>query len=361
MQIPFITGFPGFISRQLMKELIHQHKVEKMYAIVLPSQVALANQVAKELVNESPQVSIILVEGDITSPDLGLSQDSIERIRQDVTIVWHLAAIYDLAVPKLAAWTVNVHGTQMVNDFIKTIPNLKRYMYFSTAYVAGTREGILKEDELIRPTAFKNFYEETKFEAELLVEQIKTVVPTTIIRPGIVRGHSKTGETSKFDGPYFFVNMIDRLSSLPVIPFVGRSQSFINVVPIDFIIKSVIYCSENERAAGKTLHLTDPNPHPVEEVYRQMVLSLTGKYPKGRLPLIIAKTGLHSKWLRKKLGVEKETLDYLTWNAHFDTTIASEVLEDSSIVCADFIDSLPPMLAFYQQHKRDAHYHVPIK
>ena len=47
-------------------------------------------------------------------------------------------------------------------------------MYFSTAYVAGTREGNLLETELIRPVAFKNHYEETKFEAELVVEQLKT-------------------------------------------------------------------------------------------------------------------------------------------------------------------------------------------
>ena len=75
----------------------------------------------------------------------------------------------------------------------------------------GNVKGMLLETELIRPTSFKNHYEETKFEAELLVEELKKDVAVTIIRPGIVRGHSKTGETIKFDGPYFFMNMIDEL------------------------------------------------------------------------------------------------------------------------------------------------------
>ena len=108
------------------------------------------------------------------------------------------------------------YGTSNVNDFVKSLPHLKRYMYFSTAYVAGRREGVILEKELIRPEEFKNYYEETKFEAELLVKNLIGEIPLTIIRPGIVKGHSITGETNKFDGPYFFLNMIDCLSFFPL-------------------------------------------------------------------------------------------------------------------------------------------------
>lgn len=360
MHIPLITGFPGFISSQIIAELIVQQKVDTIYGVVLPSQLKLATEVAEDLTSNSPHVKIFLVEGDITLPNLGISKENLLEVKKHVTVFWHLAAIYDLAVKREVAWNVNVHGTQMVNDFVQTLPKIRRYMYFSTAYVAGKREGILREDELIRPVGFKNYYEETKFEAEKLVEDIKKIIPTTIIRPGIARGHSVTGETIKFDGPYFFVNMIDKLRKLPVIPYVGKSQSFINVVPIDFITKAAIYCSESHQATGKTLHLTDPSPHPVEEVYRQMVWNVTGKLPKGRLPLTLAKLGLQSKWLRKSLGVEKETLDYLTWAAKFDTTLADAILQNSGIKCADFIDTLPTMISFYQLHKKDESYLIQI-
>lgn len=361
MQTPLLTGFPGFISRQIIQELVKQKKVKTIYAVVLPSQMTLGNEIAKEIMNENSDIDIRLVEGDITLPNLGIASSDMESMHKLIDTVWHLAAIYDLAVPKEAAFRVNVHGTSMVNDFVKTLPYINRYMYFSTAYVAGTREGVLKEDELIRPQSFKNFYEESKFEAEVLVEQLKSEVPITIIRPGIVRGHSVTGETIKFDGPYFFVNMIDRLKKLPVIPFVGRSTSYINVVPIDYITNSVVYCSESEKAVGKTIHLTDPTPHPVEEVYRHMVSIITGKQPKGRMPLFLAKGALKLKVLRQRLGVEKETLDYLTWSVQFDTTQANEVLKGSGIKCPDFIDTLPAMLSFYELNKKHANYHVPIK
>ncbi|WP_330219520.1 SDR family oxidoreductase [Peribacillus muralis] len=53
------------------------------------------------------------------------------------------------------------------------------------------------------------------YEAEVLVEELKKEIPITIIRPGIVKGHSQTGQTIKFDGPYFILNFLDRLSFLP--------------------------------------------------------------------------------------------------------------------------------------------------
>ena len=138
MQTPFITGFPGFISRQIIKELINQEKVKHIFAIVLPSQMKQGLEVSQEIMVENPHITINLLEGDITLPNLGLASEHIEAIQNEIDTVWHLAAIYDLAVPRGAAWVVNVQGTAMVNDFVKTLPNLKKYMYFSTAYVAGT-------------------------------------------------------------------------------------------------------------------------------------------------------------------------------------------------------------------------------
>ena len=67
-------------------------------------------------------------------------------------------------------------------------------MYFSTAYVAGKREGDLLETELIRPEGFKNHYEETKFEAERLVENIKNEVPLRLLDPVLHADIRKQGK-----------------------------------------------------------------------------------------------------------------------------------------------------------------------
>lgn len=361
MSVHFFTGFPGFITSQIIRELFRKNKTQEVIVVVLTGEMLKADAEKKRILGEFPGGVIRIVEGDITLPNIGFDNQISQEIIPQIAVLWHLAAIYDLAVPRDLAWKVNVHGTAMVNDFVRSLPNLKRYMYFSTAYVAGTREGVIREDELIRPHAFKNYYEETKYEAEHRVEDLKAEVPLTIIRPGIVRGHSETGETIKFDGPYFFLNMVDRLKCLPIIPYVGQSNSTINVVPIDYIVNAVTFLADEPSAKGKTLHLTDPNPHLMQEVYRMMVKFLTNHYPKGRLPLTLARKSLQVPLVRKKLGVEQETLDYLTWNAEFDATEAVAILQNGGITCPDFLQTMPAMIEFYLVHKDDESFQIQIK
>ncbi|MGI2327388.1 SDR family oxidoreductase [Planococcus sp. YIM B11945] len=354
-----ITGFPGFIASQLIRKIALENM--GISAIILPAERQKAEQQATLIQKETGCRPLKLIEGDITKAGLAISSEDIQYIKERTIVFWHLAAIYDLAVPREAAWLVNVEGTKNVNAFVAALPKVERYMYFSTAYVAGAREGQLLEKELIRPERFKNFYEETKFEAEVLVEALKKTVPTTIIRPGIVRGHSTTGQTVKFDGPYFFLNMIDRVRKLPFIPYIGHSTAYINVVPVDYIIEAATYLSGLTEAAGETVHLTDPNPHPVEEVYRAMVFQMTGKTPRKRIPHKLAAWSLSLAMVRKSLGVEAETLDYLTWHASFDTHNAKRLLEKSGIECADFLETIPAMVSFYQLHKKDGKFHVAIQ
>lgn len=361
MGVHFFTGFPGFIARQLMRQLFLDGVTKQIYAVVLPTEMNEARKEVEKIIEEHPTCQIELFEGDITLPNLGIDNSELACIAPRIAVVWHLAAIYDLAVPRKLAWKVNVHGTAMVNDFVRELPNLQRYMYFSTAYVAGRRNGLLLETELIRPHAFKNYYEETKYEAELRVEDLKAEVPITIIRPGIVRGHSETGETIKFDGPYFFLNMIDRLRKLPFIPFVGSRETTINVVPIDYILKACSFICREPSAEGKTLHLTDPNPHKVVDVYRAMVKGLTGKNPVGRLPLTLTKKMLEFYKIRNALGVEYETVDYLAWTASFDCSEAQEVLEKGNISCPDFIETMPVMIKFYEENKDRKEFRILIK
>lgn len=355
------TGFPGFITSQLIREQLKKGQEDVIYVLVLPSELQKAELEKEKILVQFPLSTIEIMEGDITLPNLNLSASKAKELQNKVEVFWHLAAIYDLAVPKEVAWKVNVVGTTMVNAFVKNIHKLKRYMYFSTAYVAGTRTGLLLETELVRPEKFKNYYEETKFEAELLVEELKKELPVTVIRPGIVRGNSKTGATIKFDGPYFLFNMIDRLKILPVIPYIGHSTSTLNTVPVDYIFEAATYLSTLERAAGSTVHLTDPSPHPIQEILRAVTIEITGKKPRGHLPLQLTRVFMKNKTLQRTLGVEYESLDYFTWDAHFDTAVATDLLSESTIECADFLETLPEMAKYYEENKNEQDYHIKIK
>lgn len=359
----FFTGFPGFISCQLVREVMRRDGgAGTVYVLVLPMMIEKAEFERQKILSDLSldESQFILIEGDITLPGLAMGMEQAEKLRETVTHVFHLAAIYDLAVPKDIAFRVNVNGTKNVNDWVRQLNHLKRYTYFSTAYVAGKREGRLYEDELLKPPGFKNFYEETKYEAEVLVDALKSEVPVTIIRPGIVKGHSKTGETIKFDGPYFIMNFIDRLSFLPFLPRLGKGDTVVNLVPVDYIIEATTFLTFAEAGAGKTYHLTDPNPYTVSELYEMMMMELMEKQPKGSFPLVLAKAGLSFSMLRSYLGVEKEALDYFTWRGHFDSSAAQDDLKDSGIQCPDFKEGIPAMVRFYRMNKDQPGFQIKI-
>ena len=92
-----------------------------------------------------------------------------------------------------------------------------------------------------------------------------------------------------------------------------------------------------------------------------MVFELTGKIPKGRLPRSLAQKGLASKRLQRKLGVEVETLDYLTWNAVIlIQQNAEQLLEKAGFAVLTLSSRFPSMVTFYNENKDNKDFHIKI-
>src|SRR5699024_4565788 len=159
--------------------------------------------------------------GDITHPNLSMDKTVCDTLQNRVTHVFHLAAIYDLAVSEQIAYQVNVIGTNHMNNWVKQLTKLKRYISFRTANVSGKREGRIYAHERRTNQECKDHYEKTKYEAEISVDNFKSDIPIMIIRAGRVIGHSGTGEASMFDGLYFLLNDLGRLRFMPNLPYLG--------------------------------------------------------------------------------------------------------------------------------------------
>src|SRR5205085_8238851 len=228
---------------------------------------------------------IEVLEGDIGERGLGLSGDQLSRLRSDVTIAYHLAAIYDLAVPLDIAQRVNVDGTGNVLELCAGCKKLERLNYVSTAYVAGDRTGVVYEHELVLGQHFKNHYESTKFQAEMWVRDAMAEVPVTIYRPAIVVGDSRTGETQKFDGPYYMLRTISRTMKMGGrIPQFGASDAPFNVVPVDFVVDALVAAAADPASVGQTLHLVDPEPITARELMQVLSREYAGKEPSYKVP-----------------------------------------------------------------------------
>jgi thioester reductase-like protein len=254
---------------------------------------------------------IELIEGDIGDRSLGLQDADYERLAHQADTVHHLAAIYDLAVPLEIAQRVNVDGTGNVLDFCRRADATLHYV--STAYVAGVRKGVVYEHELSLGQRFKNHYESTKFQAEVWVRELMDRVPATIYRPAIVVGDSRTGETQKFDGPYYILRAISRTTRqhMPIAQF-GRSQANFNVVPVDFVVDAIAAVSGDEQAAGETLHLVDPDPLTASELTVLLAREYAGREPSLRIPATLVAESLRLKPVRELFeGAPRESIRYL--------------------------------------------------
>src|SRR5215217_7273537 len=210
----FITGFPGFIANRLLERLARRDC--DFILLVQPALVSHAHAEIERLTQlSSRSVSDFqIVEGDISQPRLALSDVDLELVQRETTRVFHLAAVYDLAVQEALAMRVNAGGTRNVVELARTLPHLRQFHHVSTCYVAGKREGMILETELRHEAGYRNYYEESKYLAELEVESAKKDLPVTIHRPSVVCGDSKTGETGKYDGVYYLIHYLLRWPSV---------------------------------------------------------------------------------------------------------------------------------------------------
>ncbi|HEX6116725.1 MAG TPA: SDR family oxidoreductase [Solirubrobacterales bacterium] len=351
MALSLLTGFPGFIGRRLAARLLAGDPEERIVALVEARMLEPARAAAAEIDAERLE----LVTGDITEQGLGLADEDRERLRAEMRRAYHLAAVYDLAVPLSVAQRVNVDGTGNVLDFCAAAESLERLTYVSTAYVAGLRTGVVYEHELSLGQDFKNHYESTKFQAEVWVREVMDRVPTTILRPAIVVGDSRTGETQKFDGPYFILRTIAEAEKRgrPV-PQFGRSNAHFNVVPVDFVVEAIAAAATDPGAESATLHLTDPEPLTAAELTEALSREYCGRDPKFRIPPSLVANSLRMKWVRDRFGgAPRESIVYLNHPVTFDTRRAVRVLSPHDLRPPNFRDYAAAMVRFFREHEDD--------
>jgi nucleoside-diphosphate-sugar epimerase len=346
----FVTGFPGFLATRLVKRLAAEGA--RFILLTQPAFVPIAVEATLQIARETGTSleNFEIVDGDITKPDLGMAATQLEKARQETSTVFHLAAIYDLAVAQDVAATVNVEGTMNMNHFAKSVKNLRRYHYISTCYVAGKRQGIIKENELHHEAGFRNHYEQTKYLAEISVDALKSDIPVTIHRPSVVCGDSKTGETVKYDGVYYLIHYLRKWPLALTLLNIGNSQVCLNLVPVDFVIESMVALAKDERAVGATVQLADPTPLTTQGLFDEISKAIRGRDSLATMPAGIVYPVLMLPLAPKITGLPHSAVPYFFIEQTYDTTRASELLKPHGIRCPAFPDYVDALVNFVAGH-----------
>ncbi|MCV7130767.1 SDR family oxidoreductase [Mycolicibacterium austroafricanum] len=345
-----MTGFPGFLGSALLPRILQRTGGEAV-CLVQRRFLAAANRRLAELDSDDPSLRqrIRIIEGDITQPGLGIDRD----VLAEVTEAWHLAAVYDLTIDRETALRVNVTGTTNMLNALERCTSLSRLHYFSTCYVSGRYAGPFSEEELEVGAPFNNFYEETKHLAEAEVRQrMSAGMPATIYRPSIVVGDSRTGETQKFDGPYFVMQWLLRQPRKAVLPVVGDpAMARVNLVPRDFVVDAVAYLSGQSSSAGRTYHVADPHPLTVAELISVLAEATGRDVVSIPLPRRLAKASIrHVPGIYRLLRMPAEAVDYFAHPTYYLTEHIREDLAGSGIEAPPFPSYVDRLVAFMRAH-----------
>jgi thioester reductase-like protein len=284
---------------------------------------------------------------DLTAPRLGLTAACERRLAERVTTIIHSAANVSFTQPLCEARATNVQGTQRMLDFAELAAasgGLDRYAHISTAYVAGTHEGRFSEQDLDLGQGFNNAYEQSKYEAEILVRE-RSSVPYTVLRPSIVVGDRRSGWTSAFNVLYWPLRAFERglFTAVPADP-----TAPCDVVSVDYVADAIHALCEAPGGIGETYHLSaGRNASTVAEI-----AGLASRYFRRPLPHILSPAEFAAR-LETADGTRRAAMQagiayfpYFSTRAQFDESRARAQLGPEGPAAAPLREYMERLLDF---------------
>ena len=355
-----VTGFPGFITSQLLPRLLAADPDRRATCVVQDVHSGEARRALDSMEARAPGSSarVRLVEGDITAPGLGVVGRSGVGLASRsglaaVTDVWHLAGVYDTLAPRPLAERVNVAGTCHVLDLAAELPRLRRLHHISTCYVSGDHPGVFREEDLDVGQGFHSIYDETKFLAETEVRKAAAGgLPVTVYRPASVVGDSRTGWTQKYDGPYFLFRLLLRQPrTLAIVPrFTDMTRAQFNIVPVDFLTAALAVLSVRDDAPGRTYQVADSRVTSVADIVAAAA-SATGRRVVA-LPLPLQPV----RWLAGLPGMSRlvqipaPAFDYFASRTTYASDNTQAGLAGSGVECPPFASYAARLVEFMRAH-----------
>ncbi|BAV97523.1 SDR family oxidoreductase [Lysobacter enzymogenes] len=362
----FVTGATGFIGRFLVSNLLKRKGT--IHVLVRKDSQKKFDATAKKMGWDLKRV--IPVAGDMTQAKCGLTPAQIRSLSGKIKHFFHLAAIYDLTASAQSQRAANIDGTQHALDLAAALSaapasNLV-FHHTSSIAAAGMYPGVFREDMFDEAEGLDDPYLRTKHDSEGLVRAEKRV-KWRIYRPGMVVGHSQTGEMDKIDGPYYFFTFLKKLREMlpPWMPMLGVEGGRINIIPVDYVVDAMDHIAHKPKLDGHCFHLTDPEPQRVGEVLNtfaraghtpEMTMRIDARMfafvpsgirgAVGNLPPVRRFVGM----LLRDFKIPKETLKFITYPTRFDNRETERALRGSGIKVPHLDDYAWRLWDYWERH-----------
>jgi nucleoside-diphosphate-sugar epimerase len=354
----FLTGVTGFLGSHLTDRLLKEgHRIT---ALARGSKNTSAKTRVAEVMAQVGSVDterLTVYEGDITHARLGLSEEDFARIAASTDEVWHCAASLSFSEDdRDEIFQMNVGGTQNLLELVEQTAS-RRLQHVSTAYIAGNRKDPALETDINVGQTFKNPYEESKCQSELLVDAAHRsgAISASVYRPSIVIGDSRSGRVTHFHGVYAFMRglwaALERLRrrlpdgqivQLPL-RLLGAENTTLNFVPIDYVVEGMIEISSKPSSVGGTYHLANP----LATENRVWLPNICRVMGVEGIQLVGSESFSKSPMTRLETVFQKQMAfyyQYLQGEPKFDCSRALEALKGTGIECprvtVEFIEKI---------------------
>jgi len=256
-EVILLTGATGFLGAFLLEELLRQTKAKIVCLARADSDAEALTRVRDNLVRFQldPTTSadrIVPLAGDLARPYFGLDKVRFAQLASATDAVYHNGAHVNFLHAYENLKAANVLGTQEVLR-LATTTRLKPVHFVSTLSVLphlNSGKPALETDCNNQPELLENGYAQSKWVAEQLVwAASERGVPASILRPGRIVWHSRTGALSRDD---LFTRALRACITLQSVP---DMDTVLEMTPVDYVAGATVQIGRTPSARGRAYHL----------------------------------------------------------------------------------------------------------